>query len=633
MGDLKQLFKENYLRYASYVILDRAIPELVDGLKPVQRRILWTLFLMDDGKLHKVANVAGQTMALHPHGDAPITDALINLASKGFLLDKQGNFGNSATGDSAAAARYIETRLSKLAKETLFNPALTMFAPSYDGRVNEPVALPAKIPLLLMQGAEGIAVGMATKILPHNFKELLTAQIAHLQGKSFKLLPDFPFGGTMDASEYEGGKGKVKLRAKIEVVDDKTLIVREICHGTTTESLIASIDEAAKKGSVKIDAINDYTAEAVEIEIKLPRGQYAEQALQPLFAFTECEVTIHSQPLTIKERMPTELSVEEMLASQTELLKGYLQAELEIEAKELLNKIFDKSLERIFIENRLYKKIEEISSYEAIHDVIEKALRPFHKELLRIPTREDREKLLSLPIRRISLFDLKKNEEERLAFEKRLAEIEKSLKNITKHTILYIEALLKKYGALFPRRTQIAAIEQIDRKEAGRRKVRVGYDSETGFLGLKVASKMSIECTNLDKILILYADGSYFVLNLPQKQYVRKESEIVWIGVADKETVLSVIYTDEKRLPFAKRFVVDKFILNKVYRFLGEEQKLEFVTSDPHIRLALELKAKPKQKASAMRLTFDEIPVKGVAAKGIRLANKELKNVKIGEKK
>ena len=406
MKDLKQLFRDNYLKYASYVILDRAIPDVVDGLKPVQRRILWTLYQMDDGKLHKVANVAGQTMALHPHGDAPITEALTNLANKGYLLDRQGNFGNPFTGDPAAASRYIETRLSGLSKETLFNPAITTFLSSYDGRHKEPLTLPSKIPLLLMQGAEGIAVGMATKILPHNFKELLEAEIAYLENRPFSVLPDFSSGGFMDASEYQGGRGKIKLRAKIEIVDEKTLVIREISHGTTTESLIRSIDEAAKKGSIKIDAINDYTAENVEIEIKLPRGQYAETLINALYAFTECEVTIHSQILVIKNNDPWETTVEEIVKFHADQLQGYLNAELEIERNHLLEKIFEKTLEQIFIENRLYKKIEEIKSYEKIHETIAKALEPFHKNLMRIPTDEDRERLLSIPIRRISRFDL-----------------------------------------------------------------------------------------------------------------------------------------------------------------------------------------------------------------------------------
>src|SRR3990167_9038894 len=408
MDDLKDQMKDHFIQYASYVILDRALPNVVDGLKPVQRRILEILWRQSDDKLHKVANIVGQTMQLHPHGDAPIYEALISLANKGFCLDRQGNFGNIFTGDPAAAARYIETRLSPLAKETLFNPDITEKIPSYDGRNFEPVTLPAKIPLLLMQGADGIAVGMATHILPHNFTELLEAQIAYLQGKNFKIFPDFPTGGIMDKSDYNKGKGKVKLRAKIEIKDPKTLIIREICYGTTTESLIRSIDEAAKKGKIKIEAINDYTAKDVEIEIKLPRGQYAEEILDDLYGFTECEVSLSSQIIVIKEGMPWETNVHDILAYNAEKLVEFLKRELVIERDRLLEKIFYKTLERIFIENRLYKKIETVKTLDGIHETLSQSLKPYRKKLVREPTQEDRDKLLQIPIRRISQFDIDK---------------------------------------------------------------------------------------------------------------------------------------------------------------------------------------------------------------------------------
>jgi len=331
MEDLKQIMRHHYLKYASYVILDRAIPHVIDGLKPVQRRILHTLWRMHDGKLHKVANVAGQAMAYHPHGDAPIVDALVNMSNKGYLLDQQGNFGNIYTGDPPAAARYIETKLSPLATETLFNPDLTETIPSYDGRHQEPVCLPAKIPVVLMQGASGIAVGMSTNILPHNFRELLEAEIAILEDREFQVLPDFPTGGVMDASQYDKGKGRVKLRAKIEIRDLKTIVITEVCYGTTTESLIHSIDEAAKRGKIKIESIHDYTSDKVEIEIKLPRGHYAEDLINALYAYTECEVSISPQIIVIKDDLPWETNVDEILHLHVDLLKGYLKKELEIE--------------------------------------------------------------------------------------------------------------------------------------------------------------------------------------------------------------------------------------------------------------------------------------------------------------
>jgi topoisomerase-4 subunit A len=629
--DVKLLMKDHYLKYASYVILDRAIPHVVDGLKPVQRRILQILWNMHDGKLHKVANVAGQTMAYHPHGDAPITEALINMSNKGYLLDQQGNFGNILTGDPAAAARYIETRLSPLAKETLFNPELTETIPTYDGRNKEPVTLPAKIPVLLLHGAEGIAVGMSTTILPHNFNELLEAQIAILEGRNFEVLPDFLTGGIMDATQYDKGKGKVKLRAKIEAKDPKTLTITEICYGTTTESLIRSIDEAAKRGKIKIDAINDYTADKVEIEIKLPRGQYAEEILDALYAYTECEVTLNSQIVTIKDNLPWEPNVNEILQLNTEQLQKVLKQELELEKNRLTEKIFEKSLEQIFIENRLYKKIENIASYDEIHTVIEKSLVPFHPQLSRVPNLEDRERLLSIPIRRISRFDMDKNKEEIMALQDQLAIVEKNLKNLKKYTIQYLKSLLTKYGKDYPRKTKIAAIQNIDLRSIETKTVKVGFDPTSGFIGTKVASDNSFECTNFDKLLLIFKDGSYSVINIPEKQYINADGKkAIFAGVADKKSVINVIYKDSKtNLCYGKRFVVSKFILDKPYRYMEEGMSLEHLTLDPPITLELQFIPKLKQKISKIAVDLSQILVKGVSAKGIRLSNRPVKKVVI----
>lgn len=631
MEDLKQLMQDNYLKYASYVILDRAIPHVVDGLKPVQRRILYTLWRLHDGTLHKVANAVGQTMAFHPHGDAPIYDALVNLANKGYLLDKQGNFGNIFTGDPASAARYIETRLSPLAKETLFNPDLMEFISSYDGRNQEPTTLPAKIPLLLMQGADGIAVGMSTKVLPHNFVELLEAEIAILEGKDFSILPDFPTGGIMDASEYDKGRGKVKVRAKLDLVDEKTIIIREICPGTTTDSLTRSIDEAAKKGRIKIDSINDYTAEKVEIEIKLPRGQYAKDLVPLLYAYTDCEISLNTQIVVIQDNLPCEATVDEALELHVNLLKDYLKAELEIERDRLLDKIYDKTLEQIFIENRLYKKIEDLKSYEAIHDTIAKSLKPFHKKLTHIPTEEDRERLLNIPIRRISRFDIDKNQDEIRTMEERVDCIGKDLKNIKKFTIKYIQGILKKYGKDYPRRTEIQEIQEIDKRAISTRQLKVGFDLEQGFVGTKVRSETSLECTNFDKLLLMYQDGSYHVINIPEKHYVHKDGKkVVYAGIADKSTIMSVLYKDPKTsLCYAKRFVVSKFILDKDYRYFENGMGLEFLSTAETPTLELRFKPKPKQKVKSVLLPFSEISIKGVSAKGIRVSTKEVKKVKL----
>jgi topoisomerase-4 subunit A len=617
--------KDHFIKYASYVILDRAIPNVVDGLKPVQRRILETLFRQGDEKLHKVANIVGQTMQLHPHGDAPIYEALVTLANKGFVLDRQGNFGSLYTGDPAAAARYIETRLSPLARETLFNPEITETMPSYDGRNQEPIALPAKIPLLLMQGADGIAVGMSTRILPHNFSELIEAEIALLEGKNIKIYPDFPTGGIMDRSQYDKGRGKIKLRAKIEIKDPKTLVIREICYGTTTESLIRSIDEAAKKGKIKIEGINDYTAETVEIEIKLPRGQYAEEILDALYGFTECEVSLNSQIMVIKDGLPWETDVHEILEFNASKVVEFLKRELEIERTKLLEKIFYKSLERLFIENKIYKKIETVKTLEGIHETLDDAFKPHRKNLLREPTHEDREKLLQIPIRRISRFDIDKNREEIALLKETLSGVEKNLKNVKKYTINHLKQLLEKYGKEYPRKTRIKAIEEIDRRSIETKEIKVGYDPASGFIGTKVAGGLYFPCTNFDKLLVLHKDGTYKVSAIPEKQFF---DGVATAGIADKSTIMSVVYrTKEKPQVWAKRFIVDKFILDKVYRYIDESCELLYLSSDsnPEIELVYAPSVKLKKKAEVISLK--EIPVKGVQTRGVKLTNLKVKKV------
>lgn len=630
MDDLKKVMEDHYLKYASYVILDRAIPHVLDGLKPVQRRILYTLQQMKDDKLHKVANVVGQTMALHPHGDAPIYEALVNIANKAYLLDRQGNFGNIYTGDPSAAARYIETRLSTLARETMFNPELTETISSYDSRHLEPVVLPAKIPLLLMLGADGIAVGMSTHILPHNFIELLEAEIAILEGQDFTLVPDFPTGGIMDASEYDHGKGKVKLRAKIEVRDLKTLVITEICFGTTTESLIRSIDEAAKKGKIKIEAIHDYTAAKVEIEIKLPRGQYAEELIDALYLYTECQVSLSSQVVVIHDNLPWETDVKEILILLTGKLQEYLRRELEIKRDQLLEKIFVKSLEQIFIENKIYKDIENMPSYEKVHQAIDEGFLPFHNALARIPSESDREHLLSIPIRRISRFDRKKNEEEIANLKEDLEEVIKHLSHVKKFTIQYLKNLIKKYGKSFPRKTASEQIRQIDTRAIETRQIRVGFDPETGFVGTKVSGAESFECTNFDRLLLMYKDGSYSVINIPEKQYLYRESgqKLAYMGIADKKTVISVVYKNPKTLQaFAKRFVIDKFLIDKVYRFLDEGDHLEYLTTEPSAKIHLVLVPKVKQKITQIDFNLSQVLIKGVGAKGIRITPRAVKKI------
>ena len=624
MSDLKELMKDHFVQYASYVICDRAIPSVVDGLKPVQRRILEILWRQHDDKLHKVANVVGQTMQLHPHGDAPIYEALITLANKGFLLDRQGNFGNILTGDPSAAGRYIETRLSALARETLFNPDLTEKVPSYDGRNTEPVVLPSKIPLLLMQGADGIAVGMSTKVLPHNFQELLEAEIAYLEGKTFRIYPDFPTGGIMDRSEYDKGRGRVKVRAKIEVKDPKTLVIREICYGTTTESLIRSIDEAAKKGKLKIEAINDYTAKDVEIEIKLPRGQYAEEILDALYGFTECEVAINSQVIVIKDGLPWETDVHEILSYNAELLVGYLRKELELEKDRYLEKIFYKTLERIFIENRLYKKIETGKTLEAIYKILHECFKPYRKKLAKEPDQNDLEKLLQIPIRKISQYDIDKNKEEIAVLEESLEKTLKNLKNVKKFTIAYLKGLIEKFGADFPRKTKIRAIEEIDRKAIETKEIKVGFDPKTGFIGTKI-SVNSFVCTNFDKLLVLCSDGTYKVISIAEKQYVENAHTVV---IADKKTVINCVYWNKKAGDcIAKRFIVDKFKLDKAYRYMEEGYVLLGLTTKEDESFTVEFEKTAKSKGSSKTFTFKDIALKSATVKGSVIAKNKVKKI------
>lgn len=630
MQDLKQMMRDHYLKYASYVILDRAIPNIADGLKPVQRRIMHTLFEMHDGKFHKVANVVGQTMAYHPHGDAPIYEALVNIGMRGFLLDTQGNFGNMLTGDPAAAARYIEARLSPLALEVLFNPAITKYIPSYDGRNKEPVTFPAKIPLTLLLGAEGIAVGMSTKILPHNFVELIEAEIAILEEKPFTVLPDFPTGGIMDASEYDGGKGKIKLRAKIEVKDPKTLVIREICYGTTTESLIHSIDEAAKRGKIKLDSISDFSTEKVEIEIKLPRGQYAEDVLDHLYHYTECQVNLSPQMILIKGDLPVETTASEVLKYHVELLLSYLKAELELEEQEHLQSIFEKTLEQIFIENRLYKQIEEVKSSEEMYSTLEKSIKPYHHLLARLPEQQDYERLLAIPIRRIARFDIEKNQQDIQALDKKLQKTRGHLKKLTAYAISYLKALLTKFGPGFQRKTEIQQIATIDKKAIETKEIVVGFDPKTGYLGTKVTAAQEVPCTNFDKLLVFYKSGIYKVINIPEKQYIGREKDpILYVGVADKKSVFSVCFRDPKTgICFAKRFIVKAFIIEKEYPFIAEGAKLEFFTAEHEPTLLVQLVPKARQKVANVQYAFKDVAIKAVTANGVRVSPRPVMEVK-----
>ncbi|MEN8254497.1 MAG: DNA topoisomerase IV subunit A, partial [Verrucomicrobiota bacterium] len=464
-GPLKRLVDFNFLQYASYVICDRAIPALEDGLKPVQRRILHALKEKDDGRFIKVANIVGHTMQYHPHGDASIADALVTLTNKRYLIEGQGNFGNIYTGDRAAASRYIECRLTNLARNEIFNKELTEWIPSYDGRNKEPVTLPCKLPLMLMLGADGIAVGLSTSILPHNFIELLEAQIEILREKKrtpveLNLLPDFQTGGLMDVSEYNKGNGKIKLRGKIETRKNNRLVITELPHGVTTETLTASIEDAVKKKKVPVRAIDDFTAEKVEIELTLSPGASQDKAIEALYAFTKCETSVSSRLICLRENRPVEMTVDEVLRENTRQLLEILNGELTLKKNKLLDEFHNKTLVQIFVENRIYKKIEQCKTYEAVIKAVYKGLEPFKKQLKRKIVDEDIEMLLGVRIKRISLFDIEKNRKDIDDILTELAQVEKDLKALKGYAIRYLKRLIKEYKAEYPRRTEAASFKE-----------------------------------------------------------------------------------------------------------------------------------------------------------------------------
>ncbi|MFN3409784.1 MAG: DNA topoisomerase IV subunit A [Limisphaerales bacterium] len=615
-----------FLEYASYVIRDRAIPALADGLKPVQRRILWALHRTDDGRFTKVANVVGDTMKFHPHGDASIADALVVLANKRYLIEGQGNFGNLHTGDPAAAPRYIECRLTELARTELFNDEITEFVPSYDGRNKEPVAFPSKLPLTLMLGTEGIAVGLSSKILPHNFPELLEAQIAILKKQPFKCLPDFPTGGLMDARDYQDGRGSVKVRAKIKVKDESTVVIKEIPPGTTTESLIASIEAAVEKGKLKVKAINDFTSEDVEIEIKAPSGISAEKLMDALYAFTDCEVTIASRIIVIKDNRPVEMTVSEVLKANTEQLVEILRRELELRKKKLADELHFRTLERIFIEERIYKKIESCKTNEAVVAAVYEGFKPFKRQMHRDLTDPDVERLLQVRIRRISLFDINQHREEMEKTKADLAETEKNLKNVTQYAIRHLEALLEKYGPQYPRlTTKSARHEEVDVKAVAFKAFKVSYDRESGYVGYKVnGEEFKTECTKFDKILLVFKDGTYKVTELPEKLFVGPE--LFYCGLPERDRVFTCAYTD-RNASYLKRFTFGGAILNKVYSCIPEKSRILFFAPDTPKTLYIRYKPAPHQKINQQICDPGEIEVKSPKTRGRQLSIKDISSV------
>jgi topoisomerase IV subunit A len=630
---VEPLMRQNFLEYASYVIVDRAIPDVRDGCKPVQRRILTTLFEMDDGRFHKVANVIGDTMKLHPHGDASIGDALVVLANKEFFIERQGNFGNILTGHPAAAARYIECRLTDLARETLFNKKLTVLQPSYDGRKEEPVFLPAKLPVLLLLGTEGIAVGMATKILPHNFGELLEAQIQLLEGEPIALFPDFPQGAILDPLEYDDGLGKVRVRARLETAKDKkTIIVREIPYSTTTEGVIQSIETAVQKNKLKVATIEDRTAEQVEIVLHLPRGVYADEVEPQLYAYTHCEVAISSNIVVIQGDKPAELTVTQILELLTQRLRQQIKLELELELAELEDRQHFLTLEQIFIENRVYKRIETAKTAEKVRQEVWDGMSEYREFFVREMTDDDVERLLQIRIRRISIYDINKFRQQIDDIVRAIRDAKQKLKSLTRTTIAYLEGLLEKYGDRYPRRSEIAAFDVVTKQEVARQDLKLSYDAETGFFGTAVkGKKFKLEVSEYDKILVVTGDGTYRVIDPPEKLFLGKGVLAIELFDKDEGLILTYLYRDLDKVSWAKKVHVTGFIKDKVYDLVkdgnGKVDRL-WVGEVDHL---VQLKYVPmkRQRKTEDWYDLDELGVSGLASRGTRIAAKPVQWVKI----
>ena len=630
MSQLKPLMEKNFLEYASYVIIDRAIPQLRDGCKPVQRRILYTLMEMHDGKFHKVANVIGETMKLHPHGDGSIGDALVVLANKDYFIEKQGNFGNVLTGHDAAASRYIECRLTPLAVDTLFNKRLTEHVPSYDGRKKEPHHLPAKIPVLLMLGIEGIAVGMSTRVLPHNFVELLDAQVKLLQRQPIEIYPDFPQGCLVDVAEYEDGAGKVKIRAKIDRLNDKKLVIREIAYSTTTTSLISSIENAIQKGRVGIASISDFTTDHVEIELTTSRGVNADEVLPQLYAYTDCEVSISSNIVAIRNNRPIEINITDYLKEFNSLLKEQIRDELTQKLEDLESRQHWLTLEQIFIVNRGYKRIEQATSEKQVKAEVHAGMKPFSHLFLREMTDDDVARLLDIRIRRISAYDIDKNRQEMKDIAAAIKDCKVKLKALTKTTIAYITGLKDKYEHIYPRQSEIAVFSSVDKKSVAVPDIKLGYDRETGFFGSSVKSEdRQLVVTEYDRILLVTADGKYRIIAPPEK--ILLPTKLLYCSVFNQEigARFMLVYRDSKKLAWGKKVHIEKFITDRVYELCkGSPTGIDYLTNkkEPGL-LKLRFVPTPRQRVKESNVDLKTVGECGIAARGTRLHAKPVRRV------
>jgi len=635
-------FKTWFLDYASYVILERAVPAVEDGLKPVQRRILHAMKEMDDGRLHKVANIVGQAMAFHPHGDMSIRDALVNMGQKNLLIDTQGNWGNVETGDDAAASRYIEARLSKFALEVVFNPKTTEWQLSYDGRNKEPITLPVKFPLLLAQGAEGIAVGLSTKILPHNFCELIDASIKYLKGKKFVLYPDFQTGGMIDVTDYNEGKrgGRVKVRAHIEEVDKKTLVIKSVPYGVTTDQLIDSIIKANDQGKIKIKKVTDNTAANVEIQVDLAPGISSDITIDALYKFTNCEISISPNACVIVDMKPKFLSVHDLLRISVDNTKNLLQKELHIKLNELNDKWHYTSLEKIFFEEKIYKELEKKhESWEKVINAIDKAFEPFKKKLKREVTREDILKLTEKPVRRIYKLDIDELDAQIKELESEIKQVKYDLEHLVEYAIAYYEGLLKKYGKGRERRTEIKQFEVIEAKQVSIANTKLYMDRSGGFIGTSLRKdEFLFECSDLDDIIVFTKRGIMKVVKVADKVFVGKD--IIHAAVFhknDDRTTYNMIYVDGKTgVSYAKRFNVTSVTRDKEYDLTkgDDKSRVHYFSANPNgeaevVKVLLSPNCTARIKE--FDFYFEEIAIKGRSSIGNQVTKYPIKSVKFKE--
>ena len=625
---LSGMYQNWFLDYASYVILERAVPHLGDGLKPVQRRILHSMKRMDDGRYNKVANIVGHTMQFHPHGDASIGDALVQLGQKDLLIDTQGNWGNILTGSSAAAPRYIEARLSKFALDTVFNPKTTEWKMSYDGRNKEPITLPVKFPLLLAQGAEGIAVGLSSKILPHNFCEICDAAISYLHEQPFQLYPDFPTSGSIDVSKYNDGQrgGVIKVRAKIEKIDQKTLVIREIPFSKTSETLQDSIVKAIEKGKIKARKVEDLTAAEVEIQVHLAPGVSSDKTIDALYAFTDCEVSISPNCCVIEDNKPQFLTVSDVLRHSVDRTKDLIRQELEIRKGELLEQLHFQSLERIFIEERIYKdkKFEQAPNVDAVCEHIDERLTPFYPQMIREVTKDDILKLLEIKMQRILKFNKDKADELMARLKAEIEEIDRDLANLTEVTANWFQFLKDKYGKDHPRLTEIRNFDTIDSAKVAEANQKLYINRADGFIGTGLKKDEFVcNCSDLDDVIIFYKDGKYKIVRIAEKLFVGKN--ILYVNVFkknDSRTIYNAVYRDGKKgACFIKRFNVTSMTRDKEYDLTQgtDGSRVMYFTANPNgeaeiIKVTLD----PSQKIKKIFIEkdFSEVMIKGRASKG-----------------